>query len=357
MPADRSSLVRVEHLSKEFVTSATVLDRLRGRKRRVLRAVDDVSIDIHEGEVLALVGETGSGKSTLARCVMKFSEPTRGRVFFAGQDLTEVKGAELRRLRRGMQMVFQNPHASLNPRMRVGTAIAEPLLAHTAMTRREADARVAGLLELVGLPASAAGKYPSKFSGGQRQRISIARALAVQPQLLVADEPVSALDVSVQAQILAVLTAIRKELGLTMLFITHDLSVVRYIADRVAVMYLGRVVEIGAVEDLFQRPKHPYSRALLEAIPSLVPGSRFREIATPRGDIPSAMNLPSGCRFHPRCPIARAGCALEDPPLPMFEQAHAAACWASIDPRMHGSWPPLSAPDATGRSAQARTRR
>lgn len=341
MPADRPPLVRVENLSKEFVTSATVLDRLRRRQRRVLRAVDDVSLEVREGEVLALVGETGSGKSTLARCIMKFSEPTRGRILFEGQELTGVRGAELRTLRRGMQMVFQNPHASLNPRMRVGDAIAEPLLVHTSMTKREAAARVAELLELVGLQASAARRFPSMFSGGQRQRISIARALALKPRLLVADEPVSALDVSVQAQILAVLTTIREELGLTMLFITHDLSVVRYIADRVAVMYLGRVVEIGAVEDLFQRPKHPYTAALLEAIPSLVPGTRFREIATPKGEIPSAMNLPAGCRFHPRCPVARAGCATQDPPLVTLEAAHAAACWATIDPEAYASWPPL----------------
>jgi len=348
-------LVEIDHVSKSFQSPANLLDRARRRAGRTLRAVDDVSLAINEGEVVALVGETGSGKSTLARCLMKFLEPTEGRIVFDGVDLASVSGGQFQRLRRGMQMVFQNPHASLNPRMRVADAIAEPLFAHTAMTRSEVHDRVTQLLGLVGLPASARTKYPSMFSGGQRQRICIARALAVQPRLLVADEPVSALDVSVQAQVLSVLTEIQRELGLTMLFITHDLAVVRYVAQRVAVMYLGRIVEVATVDELFLRPRHPYSEALLAAIPSLEPSTRFREMAPPRGDIPSAFDLPSGCRFHPRCPIARAGCRLEDPPLADVGPGHAAACWASIDPERFAAWPPLDAdrrPPDEDRSAQ-----
>ncbi len=354
MAVELRSLMSVEHLSKLFVTSATVLDRLRGRPRRVLHAVDDVSLEIYEGEVLALVGETGSGKSTLARCLMRFIEPTSGRILFEGQDIRTLGEREFRKLRRGMQMVFQNPFASLNPRVRIGAAIAEPLLAHTSMSRVEVDSRVGQLLELVGLPDSARPKYPSMFSGGQRQRISIARALALQPRLLVADEPVSALDVSVQAQILAVLADIRAEFGLTMLFITHDLSVVRYVADRVGVMYLGRIVELAQVEDLFQRPRHPYTRTLLQAIPSLEPGSRFRDITTPEGEIPSAIQLPAGCRFHPRCPIARSGCTTEDPPLIELKAGHASACWAEIDPSKYGKWSRLDRPvDESGRESDS----
>jgi oligopeptide/dipeptide ABC transporter ATP-binding protein len=240
-----------------------------------------------------------------------------------------------------MQMVFQNPYASLNPRMKVIDMLTEPLTVHMKLSKAAARTRAGELLELVGLQASAGDKFPSMFSGGQRQRLSIARALSVNPSFIVADEPVSALDVSIQAQILLVLEEIRRQLGLTILFITHDLSVVRHVADRVAVMYLGRVVELADVEELFRDPKHPYTRGLLEAVPSLVPGDSFRESSLMTGEIPSALALPSGCHFNPRCGLARSGCRTEDPKIDQTG-GHASACWADLDPDRFATWAPIA---------------
>jgi oligopeptide/dipeptide ABC transporter ATP-binding protein len=339
-PNTADVLIRIEDLSKQFVTANSTIDRLRGRKRRVLRAVDEVSLEIRRGEVLALVGETGSGKTTLGRCLLGYHQPTSGRLWYEDVELTALSPAKRQKLRPKMQMVFQNPYGSLNPRMKVIDMLTEPLNVHMKLSKAAARTRAMELLDLVGLPASAGAKFPSMFSGGQRQRLSIARALSVNPSFVVADEPVSALDVSIQAQILRVLEEIRRQLGLTILFITHDLSVVRHVADRVAVMYLGRVVELAEVEELFRDPKHPYTRGLLEAVPSLVPGDAFRASTLMTGEIPSALDLPSGCHFNPRCGFARSGCLTNDPKIAQTD-GHASACWADLDPVQFARWTPI----------------
>jgi oligopeptide/dipeptide ABC transporter ATP-binding protein len=324
-------LIRVRDLYKQFVMGGTLLNRLTGGRPRVLKAVDGVTFDIHRGEVLGLVGESGCGKTTLGRCLLRLYEASNGEIYFEGRDLLSLKGEELRALRTKMQIIFQNPYSSLNPRMKVGSMLAEALLVHGLCTKDEASDRVGELLGMVGLSPSAADRYPSMFSGGQRQRISIARALAVRPKFIVADEPVSALDVSVQAQILNLLMDIEKELHLTMLFIAHDLSVVRYIANRVAVMYLGRIVELAPVQELFEDAKHPYTRALLRSVPRLEP-QRMDLAAEIAGDPPSPLELPSGCRFHPRCPHVRKSCAIEDPALVAVNPGHMVACWLGSEP-------------------------
>lgn len=284
-----------------------------GVKLRAVRAVD---LALHRGETLALVGESGSGKSTLARVIVRAITPTAGRVLLDGRDITHLPERRLRTLRPRMQMVFQDPFASLDPRMSVGDIIAEPLRVHRRGNRREISERVEHLLTRVGLPADARGRYPNQFSGGQRQRVSIARALALEPQVLVADEPVSALDVSIQAQIVALLDDIRAEYGLTVLVIAHDLALVQHISDRVAVMYLGELVEVGVADDVVFDPQHPYTASLLSATP--VPNplvERERERIVLGGDPPSPIDPPPGCSFHPRCPIARDRCATDKPPL------------------------------------------
>ncbi len=283
-------------------------------RRRQLRAVDGVSLSISEGEALGLVGESGCGKSTVARLIMRLLTPTSGRVIFMGRDITELKRNEIRPLRRNMQIVFQDPFASLNPGMKAGDIVAEPLVVHEG--RRPGPEQVSELLELVGLHPRDAGKYPHEFSGGQRQRISIARALALRPRLLVLDEPVSALDVSIQAQIINLLIRLKEDLGLAYLFIAHDLSVVRHVCERVAVMYLGRIVEWGNRDEVFARPSHPYTQALVSAVPVPEPvtrGGRNRILLT--GDVPSPIDPPSGCRFRTRCWKARELCETETPQL------------------------------------------
>ena len=335
-------LVRVEHLCKEFVTSDSIVDRILHRKRRVLYAIDDISLNVFSGEVVALVGETGCGKSTLGRCIIGFHKPTSGRIFFQDEDILGLSKTARLSLKPRMQMIFQNPFSSLNPRMRVADILAEPLIVLGKLSKTRAHLEVLELLELVGLPASSANKYPSMFSGGQRQRISIARALAVKPKFIVADEPVSALDVSIQAQILECLLEIRQTLRLAMLFITHDLSVVRYLADRVAVMYQGCIVELASTEDLFRNPKHPYTRALLDAVPALSPGLSFRNSKVLKGEISAAYEVHKGCCFSKRCSIARSGCFTEKPELVEVLAQHNSACWAYIDPVRFSSWSQVS---------------
>ncbi|GAB4248892.1 MULTISPECIES: ABC transporter ATP-binding protein [Deferrisoma] len=294
-------------------------------KRRWLRAVDGVDLTLTQGETLALVGESGCGKSTLARLLLRLEPPTAGEIRYAGRDLWAMDREEIRRFRRQVQMVFQDPQASLNPRMRVGQIVGEGMVIHRLARGVELRERVARLLEQVGLPPEAAEAYPHEFSGGQRQRIGIARALAVEPRVVVADEPVSALDVSVQAQILNLLQDLKEQHGLTYLFISHDLRVVEHISDRVAVMYLGRVVEEGPSEAVFARPLHPYTEALLTAVPVPDP-ERRREPRVPEGDVPNPIDPPPGCPFHPRCPRRFGPCDREVPVVSEPEPGHRVRC-------------------------------
>ena len=306
------SLLRVEHLVKHFPVKSA---GLFGQKQ-YLRAVDDVSFEVRRGETLGLVGETGCGKSTLARCIVRLESLTSGKVDFDGHDISAASDAELRPYRRRFQMVFQDPYGSLNPRRRVGSIIGDPFDIHGIATGAERMRRVQELMEMVGLNPEHYNRFPAQFSGGQRQRIGIARAIALRPDLIVCDEPVSALDVSIRAQILNLLAELQKDLKLTLIFISHDLSVVRHVSDRIAVMYLGKLVEIAPASDLFERARHPYTRALLSAIP--VPDPDFdseREQIILSGDPPSPVDPPNGCHFHPRCPRAEARCETEEPTL------------------------------------------
>jgi len=308
------SLVEVQGLSKSFDVSAPWLNRVvEGKARQFVHAVDGVSFSIERGKTLALVGESGCGKSTVARLLVGLYEPTAGQVRFDGVDIAHgLRGSQASTLRRRMQMIFQDPYASLNPRWKVLDIVAEPLIEHRLID--EADrrrARVAELLKSVGLTAADMEKFPHQFSGGQRQRISIARALATQPEFLVCDEPTSALDVSVQAQVLNIMKDLQRQRGLTYLFISHNLAVVRHVSDQVGVMYLGRLVELADKAELFARPRHPYTRMLLDAIPDIRMSGRSR---TPvQGEVPNPLNPPSGCSFHPRCPLANARCKAERP--------------------------------------------
>jgi peptide/nickel transport system ATP-binding protein len=321
-------LVELEHLKVYFpIKSGLVLDRHVGD----VRAVDDVTFEIRRGETLGLVGESGCGKSTVGRAILRLYEPTAGTIRFDGQDITTLGEGELRPLRRRMQMVFQDPFASLNPRHSVGRMVGEPLRVHGLASGRTANRRVRELLEIVGLPADAATRYAHEFSGGQRQRIGIARALAVNPDFVVADEPVSALDVSIQAQIINLLENLQSEFDLTYLFIAHDLAVVRHISDRIAVMYLGTIVEVSPADDLYDDPLHPYTISLLSAVPIPDPEVESkRETILLAGDLPSPANPPPACRFHTRCPyIQPTRCKDEVPELRELEPGHFVSChWA-----------------------------
>ena len=314
-------LVEVRGLSKTYE-----LGGLFSRGRETVRAVEEVSFAIARGEVLGLVGESGSGKSTIGRTLLRLTEPTRGTIVFEGRDITHLSRRELKPLRRRMQLVFQDPFGSLNPRMTVGSILAAPLRIHfPQLARDERAERVAHALSTVGLAPHHAGRYPHEFSGGQRQRIGIARALMVEPVFLVADEPVSALDVSIQAQIVNLLLRVKRELGLTVLFISHDLAVVAHCADRIAVMYLGRIVEQAPTRELFERPRHPYTEALLSAVPMPNPLARRRHIVL-KGDIPSALTQTGGCAFRSRCRYAIPACAKAVPTLRAVGPDHSAAC-------------------------------
>jgi peptide/nickel transport system ATP-binding protein len=321
-------LVEIDHLRVWFpIKSGLVLDRHIGD----VRAVDDVSLEICRGETVGLVGESGCGKSTVGRAILRLYKPTAGRIVFDGRDISQLGESDLRTLRRRMQMVFQDPFASLNPRHSVGRIVGEPLRTHGLAGKRETAARVRELLHTVGLPTDAAGRYPHEFSGGQRQRIGLARALALNPDFVVADEPVSALDVSIQAQIINLLENLQDEFDLTYLFIAHDLAVVRHISDRIAVMYLGWIVEVSPAAELYEHPLHPYTISLLSAVPIPDPVvERQRESILLAGDLPSPANPPKACRFHTRCPFVQpTRCRDEVPPLRTLGSGHEVAChWA-----------------------------
>jgi oligopeptide transport system ATP-binding protein len=333
-PVDRG-LLEIRDLSVDFHVTAGSF-RPGGR---VLRAVDGVNLTVQRGETLGLVGESGCGKTTLGRTILGLYRPAHGSVVFDGVDVGKLSGSELKAFRRRVQMIFQDPYASLNPRVKVSETIAEPLRAQGVGTPAERRARVAELLGLVGLPAASGSRYPHAFSGGQRQRIGIARALAIRPDLVIADEPVSALDVSIQAQIVNLLLDLREQLGLTLVFIAHDLAVVRQIATRIAVMYLGKIVEVGPTDQVFAAPRHPYTRALLAAVPLPDPDlERRRPHLILQGEVPSPLDPPSGCRFHTRCPIAMPVCASIEPAL-IGSGSSVVACHA-VNPSDGPGWGP-----------------
>ena len=313
-------LVSVSGLVKSF----PVRRGFFGGPKKFVRAVDGIDLEIRQGETLAIVGESGCGKSTLGRLILRLIEADQGQIVFEGADLTTLDAPALRSMRRKAQLIFQDPFASLNPRMTVGDLLSEPLMLHKIVEPAHRAARVATLLQQVGLKPEHAGRYPHEFSGGQRQRIAIARAIAVEPRLIVCDEPVSALDVSIRAQVLNLLSDLQKDLKLSYLFISHDLSVVRHIADRVAVMYLGRIVELGSVAQVFEAPRHPYTQALLRAIPQPVVGHRHQNLL--EGDVPSPLDPPSGCHFQTRCPFVQAECRQKRPLLETGAAGHQVAC-------------------------------
>jgi peptide/nickel transport system ATP-binding protein len=315
-------LLEVRDLSVHFPVRVGIWSRVRGS----VKAVDQVDLQIGRGETLGLVGESGCGKSTLGRAILKLIQPTAGRVRFDRQELTGLSQRQLRPIRRRMQIIFQDPYASLNPRMTVGQIVGEALTIHRLASGLELRRRVLALLDKMGLPRDAEKRYPHEFSGGQRQRIGIARSLAVNPELIVADEPISALDVSIQAQIVNLLVDLQRELHLSYLFIAHDLRIVEYVSNRVAVMYLGKIVELADATQLYRAPKHPYTQALLSAIPVLDPARRRQRIVL-GGEVPSPIAPPSGCAFHPRCPYAFDRCRQETPPLYQVAPGHTAACF------------------------------
>ncbi len=316
------SLLRAENIVKNF----PVYGGLFAKEIAAVKAVQNVSFDIKKGETLGLVGESGCGKSTLGRALIRLIEPTSGKIFFKNKEITHISGNELRELRKKIQIIFQDPYASLNPRLTVQAILEEPLIIHNLFdSPKDRSDRVKELVNLVGLRPENLSRYPHEFSGGQRQRIGIARALAVSPELIICDEPVSALDVSIQAQVINLLMELQQKLGLTYLFIAHDLKVVEHVSHRVAVMYLGKIVEIAEADELYRNPQHPYTKALLSAIPVPDPKPRAERIIL-SGDVPSPLNPPSGCHFHPRCPIASDFCKTEVPALKEFSAQHFVSC-------------------------------
>jgi peptide/nickel transport system ATP-binding protein len=326
-------LLQVRDVKTHFPVRGGLLGRVRG----TVKAVDGVSFDVKRGETLGLVGESGCGKSTLGRTLLRLIDPTAGSIRFEGQELTGLSQRELRPLRRRMQLIFQDPYASLNPRMTVRDIVGEPFAIHGLAKGREREEKVLALLDLMGLSREAMERYPHEFSGGQRQRIGIARSIAMRPDLVIADEPISALDVSIQAQIVNLLVDLQRELNLTYVFIAHDLKIVEYISTRVAVMYLGKIVELADAADLYRRPRHPYTQALLSAVPVPDPDHKKTRIIL-QGDVPSPLAPPPGCAFHPRCPHAFERCRRETPPLYDLGNGHTASCF-------------LAEPEAQGRVA------
>ncbi|MCM2293132.1 dipeptide ABC transporter ATP-binding protein [Allorhizobium sp. BGMRC 0089] len=318
---DKTPILEAKNVSKVYKVGNHILPQFR----QSIHAVDNVSLSVMPGETLGLVGESGCGKSSLGRCLARLQSVTKGEILFKGQDIARYSNARLRPMRQHIQMVFQDPYASLNPRRRIGDLLSEPMVVHNRGSKAEIAERVAELMNVVGLLPEHVNRYPHEFSGGQRQRIGIARALALNPDLIIADEPVSALDVSIQAQVVNLLLELQETFGLTYVFIAHDLSVVRQMATRTAVMYLGAVVELGPTDDVFHRPSHPYTKALLSAVPSTDPKHR-RERIILQGDLPSPANLPSGCRFHTRCPIATDRCKVEAPTLSSQSGNRQVAC-------------------------------
>ena len=331
-------ILEVNGLSKRYVMNAGFWQQLTRRPPEILHAVDDVSLRIAPGEIFGLVGESGSGKTTLGRCLLRLVEPTAGQVLFKGVDILQLPRAQMQGMRRKLQIIFQDPYSSLNPRMTVRQMLGEVLAVHRLCPPHRVEARVRELLHLVGLPADAADRYPRHFSGGQRQRIGIARALAMEPEFIVADEPVSAVDVSIQAQVLNLLIDLKAQLGLTLLFIAHDLSVVQHISTRVGVMYMGKLVEMAPRRLLFRQPHHPYTQGLLLAAPQPDPFHHSTRVAL-EGEPPSPLHPPAGCRFHPRCPLASDRCRQVPPPLHEIGEGH----WVACHHHDLAVWPPPAA--------------